>query len=59
MPKFPLSPPSWKLLAVSFLSGQIGFVPAGLVSQVAAGDVYSSRRVTRGSATASLLAQVG
>jgi hypothetical protein len=36
-----------------------GFLNASLVSQVAAGDVHSGRRVIRGSATAFLLVQVG
>lgn len=36
-----------------------GLIIASLVSQIAAGDVYSGRHVIRGSATATPLVQVG
>ena len=50
------------LLAVFYLGLGVvinGFLNASLVSQVAAGDVHSGRRVIRGSATAFLLVWVG
>lgn len=54
--------PGKGLLAAFYLGFGVvinGFLNASLVSQVAAGDVHSGRRVIRGSATAFPLVQVG